>query len=468
MSLNLEPEESVKSWSSLASAWSSPSRQTVDSRGTQSLRINKDQETSQQLSPLGAERRGYGRSAGGADFGKANQSPSFGTQRPDYGKPISNEEFFTLQKLGAVSPSITRRMSSPAVAEEMLSSPLSPSVLKRVSPSAEDKLSHSSSALSEYVEELRRKRLKDKEPGNLVLDDASSLPIYQTTGASSLRRCKTLKDDEDLPVTLEGIGESSRAGLVRSSSLRSISSESMARPNLSPALKRVSRFGSYDSLIQNIDDTYSKLSSPALGGEMFSTLRLKPWRSCLEASLEETTDTDLGKEPLVFQNRRFGDVPSEGKETDPLSWKIPTLSYERKTNDDSDDFLPAVRKCQSTSSLARGPKERRDGQRPMSVRFEDQVSPNHTFLSEIKATLSPSPKPQEDPGNLSDSSSSSGSVVSFKSADSIKSRPRIPRLEGEGCVGKRSPEGAKDDWRSEAEGKEDDVNSIMMKYLGKD
>ncbi|XP_077776126.1 unconventional myosin-XVIIIb isoform X4 [Podarcis muralis] len=468
MSLNLEPEESVKSWSSLASAWSSPSRQTVDSRGTQSLRINKDQETSQQLSPLGAERRGYGRSAGGADFGKANQSPSFGTQRPDYGKPISNEEFFTLQKLGAVSPSITRRMSSPAVAEEMLSSPLSPSVLKRVSPSAEDKLSRSSSALSEYVEELRRKRLKDKEPGNLVLDDASSLPIYQTTGASSLRRCKTLKDDEDLPVTLEGIGESSRAGLVRSSSLRSISSESMARPNLSPALKRVSKFGSYDSLIQNIDDTYSKLSSPALGGEMFSTLRLKPWRSCLEASLEETTDTDLGKEPLVFQNRRFGDVPSEGKETDPLSWKIPTLSYERKTNDDSDDFLPAVRKCQSTSSLARGPKERRDGQRPMSVRFEDQVSPNHTFLSEIKATLSPSPKPQEDPGNLSDSSSSSGSVVSFKSADSIKSRPRIPRLEGEGCVGKRSPEGAKDDWRSEAEGKEDDVNSIMMKYLGKD
>ncbi|XP_061459502.1 unconventional myosin-XVIIIb isoform X2 [Rhineura floridana] len=470
-SLNMEPEGSIKSWLGLTSGWSSPagtslagslSRESVDSRSAQSLRINKDQETSQL-----AKIREHGRNAGDPDFGKA-ESPSFGARRQEYGKPTSKEEFLTPPKLGAASPSMMRRVSLPAVAEKKLSSPLSPSVGRRMFPSTEDKLSRSSSALSEYVEELRRKRLKDKEPGNLALDDTSSLPIYQTTGASSLRRCKTLKDDEDLPVTLDALGESVGAALVRSSSLRSISSENMAQPALSPALKRISKFGSYDSLIQNIDDTYSKLSSPTLGGDTFSTLRVKPRRSCLETSLEETMDADLGKEPLVFQSRRFGDIPSERQESDPLSWKIPTLSYERKTNNDVDEFLPAIRKIQSTSNLSRGSKERKEGQRPMSVRFEDQVSPNRTFLSEIKATLMPRAKSREDPGNLSDSSSSSGSVVSFKSADSIKSRPRIQRLEGEGCVGKATTEDAKDSQRSEAEGKEDDVNSIMMKYLGKE
>ncbi|XP_053136129.1 unconventional myosin-XVIIIb isoform X2 [Hemicordylus capensis] len=477
MSLNLEPEGSVKSWLSSASGWSSPSgtslagslsRQSRDSQSLQSLRINKDQELSQNVLPLSARRREYGRSAGEMDFGKA-ESPLLGVQRWEYGKPFCREESDAPKRLGAVSPSVMRRVSSPPAAEEKLPSPLSPSLIQRASPSAEDKLSRSSSALSEYVEELRRKRLRDKEAGNLTLDDTSSLPIYQTAGASSLRRCRTLKDDEDFPVKLDKLDESSGAGLVRSSSLRNIPSESPARPVLSPALKRHSKFGSYDSLLQNADDTYSKLSSPALGGDTFSTSRLKPWRSCLETSLEEARDTDLGKEPLMFQSKRFGNVPSESKENDLFSWKIPTLSYERKTNVDFEDILPAIRKTQSTSSLSRGPKERKEGQPPLSVHFEDQLPAERPFLSQIKTTLLPSTKPKEDPGNLSDSSSSSGSVVSFKSADSIKSRPDSQRPEGEGCVGKAAAgESAKDNRRSEAEGKEDDVNSIMMKYLGKE
>ncbi|XP_063000028.1 unconventional myosin-XVIIIb [Elgaria multicarinata webbii] len=479
MSINLEPEGSLKSWLGSTSGWSSPSgtslagsvsRFSSDNHSARSLRINKDQETSQQpVSPLSVRRKDYGRSTRESSFSKA-ESPSLGLRRWESGKPICKEEFETLPKVGAAPPSVMRRMPSPAAAEEKLPSPLSSSVVRRTSPSAEDKLSRSSSALSEYVEELRRKRLKDKDPGTLALGDASSLPIYQTTGASSLRRCRTLKDDEDLLAKMDELGESTGAGLVRSSSLRSVSSENMARPSLSPALKRISKFGSYDSLVENVDDTYSKLSSPPLSGDAFGTPRLKPWRSCLETSLEEAADPDLAKEPLVFQSRRFGEIPSDGKESDPFSWKIPTLSYERKMATDSDDFLPAIRKTQSASNLSRGPKERKEGQRAMSVRFEDQVNPDRTFLSEIRDTLLPSSKSREDPGNLSDSSSSSGSVVSFKSADSIKSRPKMPRLEGEGCVGRANTEGAKDkdDWRSEAEGKEDDVNSIMLKYLGKE
>ncbi|KAJ7309887.1 hypothetical protein JRQ81_007963 [Phrynocephalus forsythii] len=101
----------------------------------------------------------------------------------------------------------------------------------------------------------------------------------------------------------------------------------------------------------------------------------------------------------------------------------------------------------------------------MSVRFKDEVSPGRSFLSEIKTLLSPSPRPKEDPGNLSDSSdSSSGSVVSFKSRPARTLRP-----EGEGCVGRAGGgEGPREAPRSEAEGKEDDVNSIMMKYLAKE
>uniref|UniRef100_A0A8D2LUK6 Uncharacterized protein n=1 Tax=Varanus komodoensis TaxID=61221 RepID=A0A8D2LUK6_VARKO len=427
---------------------------------------SKDQEPSlQPASLLGAKGRAFARSAGEPGFGKA-EGLAPGALRWDCGKPSAKEERDGPPSSWAASPS-GKRGASPAAEEKMLSV-LSPSVLRRPSPSAEDKLSRSSSALSEYVEELRRKRLSEKEPGSLALEDAPSLPIYQTTGASSLRRRRTLKDDDggggdDLPGKLGELGGSLGVGLARSSSLRSVASEEAAPPPRSPALKRISQFGSCDSLAQSVDDTCAKLRSPTLGSS-----RLRPWRSCLQASLEDAMDADLGQESLVFQGRGFAEVPSEGKAADPFAWKIPTLSYERKIGPDADDFPPAIRKTQSASSLSRGPRERKEGQRAVSVRFEDEVAPDRTFLSEMKALLSPGPRVREDPAHLSDSSDSSGSVVSLKSADSIKSRPKARRPEGEGCVAKAALEGAGAGQRSEAEGKEDSVSSIMMKYLGKE
>ncbi|XP_058014464.1 unconventional myosin-XVIIIb [Ahaetulla prasina] len=450
LSLNLESEGSVRSWLETGSGWTSPSapslagsssQLSLDIRSLPSLRANKDPEKSwQPMSWLSAKRKDYGQCGGGPE------SPSVGSLRWDYDSPPKSE---------ATSPPGRRPVASPAAAEEKF--PLSPSPSRKLSPLAEDKLSRSSSALSEYVEDLRRKRLKDKEP----LEEASSLPIYQTTGAPFLRRCRTLKDNEDFQISLDNLEANPGADLLRASSLRSISSDCGLRPSLSPVLKGASRFGSYDSLVQNTGDPYAKVASPILGGDAASPSRpRRPWRSCLEPSLEESLD--FGKEPLMFQSRRLGEIPSDGK--DPFSWKMPTLSYERKTDTDLDDFLPAIRKSQSTSSLPRGLKERKD------VHFEDQAAlPPRTFLSEMKAVLSPQSKVKEDPGNVSDSSDSSdGSVGSFKSADSIKRRPQVQRQEGEGCVGKGSLEGAKAHPRSEAEGREEDVTSIMMKYLGKE
>ncbi|XP_060537758.1 unconventional myosin-XVIIIb-like isoform X3 [Pantherophis guttatus] len=463
LSLNLESEGSVRSWLETGSGWTSPSapslagsssQLSLDVRSLPSLRANRDPEKSwQPMSWLSAKRKDYGQCGGGPE------SPSVGSLRWDYGRP--KEESDSPPKSEAASPPARRPVACPAAAEEKF--PLSPSPSRKLSPLAEDKLSRSSSALSEYVEELRRKRLKDKEP----MEEASSLPIYQTTGAPFLRRCRTLKDNEDFQISLDDLEANPGVDLVRSSSLRSISSDCGLRPSLSPVLKGAPRFGSYDSLVQSTGDPYAKVASPILGGDVVGPSRpRRPWRSCLEPSLEESLD--FGKEPLMFQSKRLGEIPSEGK--DPFSWKIPTLSYERKIDTDLDDFLPAIRKSQSTSSLSRGPKDRKDGQRLLSVHFEDQAAlPQRTFLSEMKTVLSPQSKAKEDPGNLSDSSdSSSGSVGSFKSADSIKCRPQVQRQEGEGCVGKGSSEGAKVHPRSEAEGREDDVTSIMMKYLGKE
>ncbi|XP_074869174.1 unconventional myosin-XVIIIb isoform X2 [Carettochelys insculpta] len=461
--LSLEPEGSIKSWLGSSSGWSSPSgpsvagslsRQSTGGCSTPSLRMNKetkDQEMNRPASVLSVRRGEYGRNVAEADFGK-DESRLVGTQRWELGRIVDKEELDRQKEvvatLGATSPSVMRRRSSPAAGETFPSS---------------------SSALSEYVEELRRKRATEKQPGTLELEDTSPLPIYQTTGASSLRRCRSFKEDDEFPRKLstsehsESEGVPAGGSLVRSSSLKFISFEKR-EPAHSPALKRMSRFGSCDSLLQNLDNSSLPLSSTAVGADAFNISRLKPRRSYLEPSLGDAANTDLGKESLVFQSKQFSDVVNDGKESDPFTWKIPTLNYERRTNVDFDDFLPAIQKSQSTSSLSRPVKDKREGQRPMSVHFEDQATADSTFLSKLK-TIS---KAKDDSGNLSDSSSSSGSIVSFKSADSIKSRPKIQRPEGEGCAGKLISEGGEDERRWEAEGREDDVNNIMRKYLGRD
>ncbi|KAG8596872.1 hypothetical protein GDO81_002076 [Engystomops pustulosus] len=343
-----------------------------------------------------------------------------------------------------------------------------PTLSRRRSSPVEEKLSRSSSALSEFLDEVRKKRASEKDPSSLVIEETSSLPIYRTTGASSLRRCARLDDDEeDFSVALSKLSDEkpmTSQGLTRSSSLRCLPSEK-SDPTLSPAVKRMARFGSCESLNQ---PPHFKLASAESGVEgASSSLRSRPWRQCLETPLEEAGENEFGKQPLVFQNRSLSNVSDPGNDENFLNWKVPNLNFERKLTDDSEDILPALRRSQSTQSLSKN--SRKDGQRPLSVHFGDlpsyEPSPS---LGGLRSVLKKSSSIGEDLGNLSDSSSSSGSVVSCKSADSIKSRPRIQRVDGEGYSGKPiTSEVPQENKRPEAEGKEDDVNSIMRKYLRK-
>ncbi|RLV99856.1 hypothetical protein DV515_00009406 [Chloebia gouldiae] len=470
--LSLEPAESVKSWPSSSSGWTSlagssaagsVSAPSVGSRSAQSLRVSRDTKVSQPLSSRNAARPGEP-----ADPGRT-ASPLLGARRREYGKPQAEEEHLEspkkpVDRTGETSPSVLRQSGSPA-ADGRLPSAVSPPVPSRRRLSVASVASGpvpSSAALSEYVEELRRQRGAEREPGLPALGAASPLPIYRTTGAAALRRSRAAPAAEEPPGRLErdqpGEGEGAGASLTRSSSLRSMASEP-AEPPRSPALKKASKFGSYDSLLPALDGSGRRPSSPAAGMEV---PRLSSWRSCLEPSLE---DVELGKEPGGFLSSLSGDGLGEGKGSDPFSWRIPTLNYERRTKVDFDDFLPAIRKSRSASSLARARRDRRDGHRPLTVRFEDEATAGSPESSETKGTAKCS---REEPGDLSDSSSSSGSHRSSRSADSIKRRPQPPRGAGEGSSGRAGAQSSGMSRRAEAEGKEDDVSSIMKKYLGKD
>ncbi|XP_059683822.1 unconventional myosin-XVIIIb [Gavia stellata] len=440
--LSLEPAESIKSWPGSSAGWSSPagasvagslSAQFVGSRSTQGPRLSRD--TKEPASSRPASSLSTARSVDAADLGRM-ASPLLGARRREYGKPLADEEELESPK---------KRVLSPAAGS---------------APS-------SSAALSEYVEELRRQRGAEWEQGRPALGDASPLPIYRTTGAAALRRCRAFPAAEDSLGKLDGNqpgeGEGAGTGLVRSSSLRSMASEP-AEPARSPALKRASKFGSYDSLLQTLDGSSRRPSSPAAGMEVLGTLR-PSWRSCLEPSVE---DVEVGRGSGGLLSSPSSDGPGEGKGSDPFSWRIPTLNYERRTNVDFDDFLPAIRKSRSTSSLAKPGRDRKDGHRPLTVRFQDEAIAGSSVSSETKGTAKRSLSPWEDPGDLSDSSSSSGSILSSRSTDSIKRRPQPQRGDGEGCSGKASTQSSGASRRAEAEGKEDDVNSIMRKYLGKD
>ncbi|NXJ60582.1 MY18B protein, partial [Rostratula benghalensis] len=446
--LNLEPAESIMSWPGSSAGWSSPaspsvagslSVQSVGSRSTQGLRDNLKRRCSlfEDLYAICS--------------------------------PCAAEETVCIYTEKHPSHTFIPGHVLRCMCGGRFPSPLSPTVPRRrgLSPAAAGPVPSSSAALSEYVEELRRQRGAEREPGRPVLGDTSPLPIYRTTGAAALRRCRALPLAEDplgkLDENHPGEGEGADTGLVRSSSLRSMAPEPPEPPR-SPALKRASKFGSYDSLLQNLDGSGRRPSSPAVGMEVLGPLQPSSWRSCLEPSLEEV---EVGKGAGGVLRLPSSDGLEEGKGSDPFSWRIPTLNYERRTNVDFDDFLPAIRKSRSTSSLAKPGRDRKDGHRPLTVRFQDEAIEGSSVSSEMQGTAKRSPAPREDPGDLSDSSSSSGSILSSRSADSIKRRPRPQRGDGEGCSGKASTQSSGTSRRAEAEGKEDDVNSIMKKYLGK-
>ncbi|KAM9330816.1 unconventional myosin-XVIIIb [Gastrophryne carolinensis] len=427
--MSMGETESVRSWAGSSASWASPSagstcgrlsrQSTTDTLSVHSLRSKDvdDQDASRPSSSLSLASK----------INEKRMSPA----------NENTQNTLTANK-GNITP--TRRRTSPD----------------------DERFSRSSSALSEFLDEVRKKRASEKDQASLVIDETSSLPIYRTTGASSLRRCTRLndEDEEDFSVALGKLSEeklTTSQGLTRSSSLRCLSSEK-TDPTLSPAVKRMARFGSFESL-----------QNPPTLADSGQAFKSHPWRKCLETPLEDAAETEFGKKQLVFQNKSFSSLEDDDHGDILSNWKVPSLNYERKLADDSDDILPALRKSQSTQFLSRYSRDRKEGQRPLSVHFGDlptnEPSPSTGIL---KSALKKSSSISEDIGNLSDSSSSSGSVVSCKSADSIKSRPRVQRLDGEGISRRTTtPEMEQETKRPEAEGKEDDVNSIMMKYLRK-
>ncbi|XP_023599217.1 unconventional myosin-XVIIIb [Myotis lucifugus] len=331
------------------------------------------------------------------------------------------------------------------------------------SPVSREKLPSPSAALSEFVGGLRRQRAQRGQGSVLGLEDWPTLPIYQTTGASTLRRARAGSAEGHLslssPLVTEDCAGPS-AGLLRSTSLKCIPSQGGEGTPLLPQRPKT-RFSSCESLLESGPGSGRKLSSPSAPRDTLLSPTLRPRRRCLESSLDDAGCPDLGKEPLIFQNRQFAHLMGDPPDSDPFSWKLPSLNYERKAKVDFDDFLPAIRKPETSRSLAGAAKDGQDSSRHSSVHFETEEA-GRTFLSGIKTILKKSPESKEDPGHLSDSSSSSSSIVSFKSADSIKSRPRIPRPKGD--EGERTSPGNREPGTGR---KDEDVASIMKKYLQK-
>ncbi|KAM6902590.1 unconventional myosin-XVIIIb isoform 1-T2 [Xenentodon cancila] len=281
----------------------------------------------------------------------------------------------------------------------------------------------SSSALSELLEGLRKRRA-----GGDARDGAGStvsLPIYQTTGASSLRRRASALslNPEDVPEPRPGpsILKPPSPLLPRAASAHSITDSQGAKPShLSsldsssslPSLPRLSSLSSFLSSRQP-----PSLSIPEEGQDeplrsATTPIQRSPQglRRCMLGSLitADGDEASLGSEPMVFQNRR--------------------LTGDR--DDAASDILPAIRRAQSASSLA---SSVRGGRRTLSVHFGE---------------LPPSNRSRK--GSETDSSSSGGSGNS----QGGRPRRRFDRPQGE---------------RPEADGSEaGDVASVMKKYLKKE
>ncbi|KAJ7309889.1 hypothetical protein JRQ81_007965 [Phrynocephalus forsythii] len=190
VSLNLEPEGSIASWPSSASGWSSLSgpsvagslsRLAATSSSTPGLRGSTEPAVGRlPVSLSGAKRKEYGRKAGESDLAPLESLPLGARRREGGGSPPA---------VGTPSPTLARR--SP---ERKLPCPSPPSVAKRTPPLAEDQPPRSSSALSEYVEELRRKRSREGEPGALALGEAS--PVAHLPNGRGLRPEKVLSPGE--------------------------------------------------------------------------------------------------------------------------------------------------------------------------------------------------------------------------------------------------------------------------------
>ncbi|XP_035523909.1 unconventional myosin-XVIIIb [Morone saxatilis] len=285
----------------------------------------------------------------------------------------------------------------------------------------------SSSALSELLEGLRKRRAGG-EAGDGA-GSAVSLPIYQTTAASTLRRRASAlslgPEDAQEPRPGPSILKPSSPLMPRAASARSVADAQTS------ADTKLSRFNSSDSVsslpsLPRLSSLASSLAArhrpPSLSipeedpeqpfRSTATPIQRSPQapRRCMLGSLvtEDGGEVSLGSEPMVFQNRRLtGD------------------------NDAASDVLPAIRRAQSTSSLAGSV---RGGRRALSVHFGE---------------LPPSSRSRK--GSETESSSSGGSGGSSQGGGP---RRRFDRPQGE---------------RLEAEGSEGgDVASVMKRYLKKE
>nr|XP_006984182.2 unconventional myosin-XVIIIb isoform X2 [Peromyscus maniculatus bairdii] len=452
--ISSQPEGSLRSWMSCSLSLATdtvrtPSRQSAVSSPLLSPRVSEESRDAEKLRPASSA------SALSGAWDAPRQTSRAGSESlhpvfPQKPYHVGDGEGFAVP-----------RKTTPERSGTLSSSP--PSQSMAVSPLPRDKLPSPSAALSEFVEELRRKRAQRGQGSSLHLGEGPTLPIFQTTGASSLRRGRASSDEGDLslrtgaksPLGAEG-NPRATAGLSRSTSLRCISSEGTENVALMPD-KQKTRFGSCESLLESGPSTRRKLGSPVAPRDPLLSPTLRPRRRCLESPVDDAVCPDLGKEPLIFQNRQFSHLMEETLDSDPFSWKLPSLNYRRQTKVDFDDFLPAIRKL--SAPLSEAAKEGTEASKHPNVHFEMEEA-DRSFLSGIKTILKKNPEPKEDPAHLSDSSSSSSSIVSFRSTGSIKSGPRVPRLQGDG--GERmSPEHREPDPGR----KGDDVESIMRKYL---
>uniref|UniRef100_A0AAY4B5N5 Myosin motor domain-containing protein n=1 Tax=Denticeps clupeoides TaxID=299321 RepID=A0AAY4B5N5_9TELE len=293
----------------------------------------------------------------------------------------------------------------------------------------------SSTALSELLEGLRKKRAGWDRGSEAGEGSTTSLPIYQTTGASTLRRRastlsvgadESMEGPSEAPVVRPGILKPSSPLLPRVSSLCSLTDASPATTSTAPvtstSVAKMTRFGSCDSLtsVSSAIGSRRPLTNPSIPEEgeeehrvpktLPSSSSYQPIHRRLIGGLTaEGGESDLGAEPLVFQNRRL--IGSLGSEK--------SRGLQAYTSDASSDILPAIRRAESTSSLASS--SRGGTRRALSVHFGDLPK-------------SRSSRRESD----SDSSSSGGSQ-------------------------RRGPQGE----RLEAEGSEGDVTSVMKKYLKK-
>ncbi|XP_045145472.1 unconventional myosin-XVIIIb [Echinops telfairi] len=439
-----QPESTLRSWMSCTLSLAtdtmrSPSRQSVISSRTLGPRMKNKE--------AGDAEKGQGPSAptGACCTSPGSWSaPSASLQKHHH---FGDGEGFSPQKKRGEN------------VEALSSSPLS-TQSREASPLSREKLPSPSAALSEFVEGLRKKRAQKGQGSSLALEDWSTLPIYQTTGAAALRRGRASSDEGDLslrPGARSPLEPEGTAGLLRSSSLRCVSSYSATAttPPLSERAK--TRFSSCESLIESGSSSLRDRSSSDPSRDTLVSPTLGPRRPFLDSSLDDASPADLGQKPLVFQNSQFAHLMAGPPGQDPPNWKLPGLHYQPKTKADFDDFLPAIRKPEAPSPLSRATKDGQEHSQLSSVHFETEDA-DCSFSTALPKGLSP----REEQAQLSDSSSSSGSLLSFKSGDSVKSRPRALRLEGDG--GERT---SPDNREPGARRKEDDVESIMKKYLQK-